>query len=110
MMAGTYRISAVPVLYTEGDFRGKLQGVCFTAASPTDKKEWFANNCGQFELVFGKIMPRNLANVIVASLAHGDEVELPGLYDESEFERGFLFEWTPVYLVVPPQFAHKILC
>jgi hypothetical protein len=108
-MAGTYRISAVPVLYTEGNFRGKLKGVSFTAASPMDTKEWFANNCGQFELVFSKIMPRSLAQVIVSSLMHGDDAELPGLYEESQFERGFLFEWTPVHLVAPPQFAQQSL-
>ena len=106
-MAGTYRISAVPVLHTQGDFKGKLKGVSFTAASPTDTKEWYANNCGQFELVFSKIMPRNLAQVIVTSLMHGDDAELPGLYEEWQFERGFLFEWTPVYLVTPPESMYE---
>ena len=108
-MAGTYRISAVPVLHTEGNFKGKLKGVSFTAASPSDTKEWFANNCGQFELVFSKIMPRSLAHIIVAALMHGDDAELPGLYDEVQFERGFLFEWSPVHLVAPPQFDHESL-
>lgn len=106
-MAGTYRISAVPVLHTQGDFKGKLKGISFTAVSPTDTKEWFANNCGQFELVFSKIMPRALAQVIVGSLMRGDDAELPALYEEWQFERGFLFEWTPVYLVAPPQYAHE---
>ncbi|HEY4380951.1 MAG TPA: hypothetical protein VGN01_11435 [Acidobacteriaceae bacterium] len=106
-MAASYRISAAPLLHTQGDFNGKLKGVSFTAVSPTDTREWFANNCGQFELVFSKIMPRNLAQVIVASLMHGDDVELPGLYDEWQFERGFLFEWTPVYLVTPQPYARE---
>ena len=70
--------------------------------------EWFSNNCGQFELAFSRIMPRSLAHVIVASLMHGDDVEFPGFYDESQFESGFIFEWTPVHLVVPPQFAHDL--
>ena len=100
-MAETYKISAVPVLHEQGDFKGKLKGVSFTAASGTDTKEWFAVNCGQFELVFSKVMPRKLAQVIVASLSQGDDVDLPGLYEEWQFERGFLFEWTPVCLVVP---------
>jgi hypothetical protein len=106
-MAETYKISAVPVLYSTGDFKGKLKGVSFTAASPMDTKEWFGANCGQFELAFSKIMPRSLAQAIVASLMHGDDVELPGLYYEYQFERGFLFEWSPVYLVAPPQYPYE---
>jgi hypothetical protein len=34
---------------------------------------------------------------------HGDEIELPGMYGEKEFEREFRFEWSPVHFVVPPQ-------
>ena len=100
-MPGIYRISATPVLYTTGAFKGKLKGVSFTSASPADTHEWYANNCGHFEIAFSRIMPRNLAQVIVASLTQGDEVELPGLYAEQEFEGGFLFEWSPVQFIVP---------
>jgi hypothetical protein len=106
-MAGTYRISATPLLHTEGNFRGKLKGVSFIAASPKQTHEWYSNNCGQFELAFSKIMPLSLARVIVASLMHGDDVEFPGLYEEEAFEQGFLFEWSPMHLVVPPHFAHE---
>ena len=108
IMAGNYRITATPLLHSGGDFKGKLKGVSFTAASPSNTVEWFSNNCGQFELAFSRIMPRSLAHVIVASLTHGDDVEMPGLYDESQFESGFIFEWSPVHLVVPPQFAHDL--
>lgn len=106
-MAGNYRISATPLLHAEGAFKGKLKGVSFIAASPTETNEWFANNCGQFELAFSKIMPASLARVIVAALVHGDDVEFPGLYTAEQFEHGFLFEWSPVHLVVPPQYAHE---
>jgi hypothetical protein len=105
-MAGTYKISATPLIHSTGDFKGKLKGVSFTAVSPANTIEWFSNNCGQFELAFSRIMPRCLAQVIVASLMHGDDVELPGFYEESQFESGFIFEWSPVHFVVPPQFAH----
>ncbi|MGA1982129.1 MAG: hypothetical protein ABSG84_06625 [Acidobacteriaceae bacterium] len=107
-MAGTYRISATPLLHSAGNFKGKLKGVSFTAASPTQTHEWFSNNCGQFELVFSRIMPASLARIIVASLMHGDDVEFPGLYEEEQFESGFLFEWSPVHFVRPPQFAHEV--
>lgn len=106
-MAGKYKISATPLLHTGGDFKGKLKGVSFTAVSPRDTHEWFSNNCGQFELTFSRIMPRSLAHVIVASLMHGDEVEFPGLYEESQFETGFIFEWLPMHFVVPPQFTSE---
>ena len=101
-MMGTYKISAAPLLYSKGEFKGKLNGVTFTAASAIDTKQWFANNCGQFETVFSRIMPSSLARLIVAALMHGDEVELPGIYEEEHFERGFLFEWSPVHFVLPP--------
>jgi len=106
-MAGSYRISATPLLHADGNFKGKLKGVSFTAASPLDTKEWFSNNCGQFELAFSRIMPASLARIIVASLMHGDDVEFPGLYNEEQFEQGFLFEWSPVHFVLPPRFAHE---
>src|ERR1700744_5239457 len=88
-MAGTYKITATPSLYCEGEYRGKLKSVLFRAVSPTDVRQWLAKNCGQFETAFGRIMPARLAGVIVDSLLRGDEVELPGLYAEHEFERGF---------------------
>lgn len=106
-MAESYKITATPLLHTEGNFKGKLKGVSFTAVSPTNTVEWFANNCGQFELEFSKLMPRSLAHVIVASLVHGDDVELPGAYDGAHFEHGFLFQWSPVHFVTPPQYDRE---
>jgi len=109
-MHGTYRISATPLLFAEGSFRGKLKGVSFTAVSGDDTKEWYANNCGQFELAFSRVMPRRLAQALVVALVHGDDVELPGLYALSEFEGGFVFEWSPVHFVVPPaRYPHEAL-
>src|SRR4051812_28570214 len=106
-MNGTYRISAVPVLHTEGEYHGKLKRVIFTASSETDTREWFANNCGQFESAFSRIMPAGMARIILSSLLEGDQVELPGLYREEQFARGFLYEWSPVYFVAPPQFDQE---
>jgi hypothetical protein len=100
-MAGTYRIAAQPMLNTEGEFERKLKGITFTATSATDARKWFAPDCGQFVSAFSKLMPRTLATVIVASLMHGDEVELPGLFREEQFEGDFRFQWSPVHFVVP---------
>jgi hypothetical protein len=47
-------------------------------------------------------MPESIALFLVAALTHGDEVEFPGTYFEYHFAQGFLFEWSPVYLVLPP--------
>ena len=107
-MAANYKISAEPTFYTDGPYAGKLKSVIFRAVSPTSTREWFAKNCGQFESAFARIMPASLAEIILSSLNHGDQVDFPGLYEESEFEQGFLFEWTPVYLIAPPTpFAEK---
>jgi hypothetical protein len=105
-MAETYKITAVPSLYTEGEHQGKLKGVTFTATSESDTMEWFSKNCGQFESAFAKIVAPGMARPIIVSLMQGDQVEFPGRYREEEFARGFMFEWSPVYLVAPPQFAY----
>jgi|ERR1017187_2584283 hypothetical protein len=104
-MTGTYKISATTMLHLNGEYAGKLKRVIFRATSGTDTREWFANNCGQFEAVFTRIMPATEARAIVAQLMDGKATEFPGLYREDEFERGFSFEWSPIYLVVPPVFA-----
>jgi len=101
-MAGTYRIAAQPILDTEGNFAGQLKGITFTATSATDTREWYTPNRSQFVAAFSKLMPRTLATLIVASLMHGDEVELPGLFREEQFEGDFRFQWSPVHFVVPP--------
>jgi hypothetical protein len=106
-MTELYRISATPSLYSAGEYQGKLKSVTFTAVSQNDSRQWFAKNCGQFETAFSKIMPANLAGVLVKSLMLGDEVEFPGVYQDHEFAQGFLFEWSPVYLVLPPIFFHE---
>jgi len=109
-MAETYKISAVPVLFPEGEFAGKLKGVTFRAVSATESRHWFTRNCGQFETAVSRIMHPSMARVMVATLTHGNHVELPGEYQEAQFERGFLLEWTPVHLVLPPQFAQGRAC
>jgi len=105
-MAETYKIAAVPSLYSEGEHQGKLRGVTFKATSENDSMEWFTKNCGQFESAFSEIVAPGMAKLIAVSLAQGDTVEFPGRYREEQFFRGFMFEWSPVYLVAPPQFAY----
>lgn len=103
-MAEAYKISATSSLYSAGEYQGKLKSVTFTAVSQNNTRRWFAKNCGHFESAFTKIMPAGLAQVLVASLSNGDDIEFPGAYLEYQFAQGFLFEWSPVYLVLPPIF------
>jgi hypothetical protein len=107
-MSATYKISAIPELYTEGEYKGKLRGVTFTASSPHDTMEWFTRNCGQFETAFARIMAPELAKVMVTSLMHNDAIDFPALYHKQQFARGFMFEWSPVYLVAPSAFAFHV--
>jgi hypothetical protein len=104
IMPGTYKITAVPTLFCEGKFAGQLKSVTFTAVSPTDTRQWPAKNCGQFETAFSRIMPKSEAHALVAALMNGDTLDLPGVYQENQFDQGFLLEWSPVHLVLPPIF------
>jgi hypothetical protein len=103
-MAEQYTISAEPRLYPEGEYKGKLRSVTFTAICPGSTRQWVANNRGHFELAFTRIMPEEAARAVVEALERGDTVDLPGSYHEHQFHQGFLFEWSPVYLVLPPIF------
>ena len=99
-MAEGYRISAMPEIED-----GTLTGVYFIAASESQRHEWFTRNCGQFPIVFARVMPREVARVLLASLEAGDRVEFPGRYSEEQFDRQFAFEWSPVHFLRPPEFA-----
>jgi len=98
------------LLFSEGEHQGSLSGVTFTAASSTDTRVWFAINCGQFEGAFIRLMPRSRVKMILAALVEGEEIELPGLYQEEQFDCGFRYEWSPVHLVVPPSYCVRPEC
>ena len=104
-MTEAYKLAAKPFLFPEGEFQGNLKGVTFVVTSPSDTKQWFTINCGQFSGCFGKLMPllpRQLVKEIVAALINGDEVEFPSLYQEPQFDRGFAYETSPVHFELPP--------
>ena len=61
-----------------------------------------AINCGQFEGAFTQLMPGSRAKAIVAALSDGEEIELPRLYQEEQFNRGFIYECSPVHFVLSP--------
>jgi len=102
MMTDPYKLAATPFLIAEGEFRGELKGAKFVATSATDTKQWFAISCGHFEASFSKLVPPQLAREMIAALIHGDDVAFPGLYQEKQFDHGFLYEASPVYFELPP--------
>ena len=107
-MAELFRLYAAPELFIDGEYKGKLKGVNFTATSAdnTSTVEWFARNRGQLEKAFSKIMHPDIARLMHLSLTQGHGVEFPGVYQEFEFARGFMFEWSPIYFVTPPTYAY----
>jgi len=88
-MNSEYELSAIPCLENEAQYKGQLKGILFVAKSMTDKMQWFAVNCGQFEESFGQIVPRGLAENIVSALSDGEEVTFPGHYSKTQFAGGF---------------------
>ena len=90
-MSETYALAATPLLFPHGEFEGKLKGVTFTATSPADIKQWFAVNCGQFEQAFARLVPATLAQEMIAELIRGDNLAVPGLYLERQFNSGFIY-------------------
>jgi hypothetical protein len=95
-MIGTYKLSAKPSLFSEGEFKGELRGVAFIATSSTETMEWFTINCGQFERAFSMLMPHKFATEMVVTLTRGEDIEFPGLYEQEQFGCGFNYEWLPV--------------
>jgi hypothetical protein len=97
-MTEAYKLAASPILFTEGQFEGKLKGVAFSATSPSDTKQWLTINCGQLLRCFHNLIPDGSAEAMVAALVGGDNVEFPGLHQEEQFECGFTYvhNGTPV--------------
>lgn len=98
----TYTLLAAPILFTHGQFKGKLKGVTFSAISSEDTKQWLTINCGQFQRSFSKLIPASLAEQMVDALTRGDNVEFPGLYQEEQFVDGFVHIQNETPIVLKP--------
>ena len=90
-MPEAYKLAASPILFSEGQFKGKLKGVAFTATSTRDTKRWRTVNCGQFPMCVNNLVPDGSADAMVAALVRGDDVEFPGQYQEEELKCGFTY-------------------
>jgi hypothetical protein len=58
--------------------------VTFIAATENETHKWWAVNVGTFEKDFTKIVPPELAAIIVARLRRGEIVEFPNRYELSQ--------------------------
>jgi len=96
----TYQLSAKPYRNTEGEFKGKLEGVMFIATSSSSTQQWFAINCGQLEKDFGALVSDDLATEIVAALTRGDEIDFPNRFRQEQLDRGFHYEGSPVHFIL----------
>ena len=97
IITGTYKLSALPLLITEGQFKGQLRSVAFRATSSAETMQWFAINCGQFEEFFSQLVSHRFATRTVDTLTRGQGVEFPGLYQKKQFDSGFHNRWSPIF-------------
>ena len=97
----TNKLSAKPLLISEGRFTGELLGVTFTANCANGTLQWFAVNCGQFDGAFAKLTSHELAKKIVDTLTGGKEIDFPGLYRQEHFGCAFQYKWSRVHSALP---------
>lgn len=88
-MASAYKLTATPFLFVDGQFKGEMRNVTFTAQSPTETERWFAINCGQFERAFSDLVGVNAARQMMSALSRGEDIEFPDLYQMEEFDYRF---------------------
>jgi hypothetical protein len=70
-----FRISAAPLLFTDGEQQGQLKGIIFTARSSAGTRQWFTGNHGQFEAAFSQMMSPQVARERISALMQGREVQ-----------------------------------
>jgi len=98
--SGTYRLSAKPYLTAEGEFKGHLEGVLFTATSSTRVRQWFAISCGQLEKDFRALVPQELAVEMMAALNQGADINFPDSFQQEQLDRSFHYEGSPVHFIL----------
>lgn len=88
-MPPMYKLTAIPSLLLEGDFKGHLETVTFVATSEIDTRKWWSVNSGSYERDFAKIVSQELSSDIVSRLREGETVEFPNRYELEQIEVGF---------------------
>jgi hypothetical protein len=64
-MAEPFKLTAIPDLLPEGEFKGHLETVTFIAANGEQRHKWWAVNVGTFESDFRKIVSPEMAQHVV---------------------------------------------
>jgi hypothetical protein len=116
-MARTYKLTATPFLFIEGEFKGKMRNVTFIAQSPTQTKRWFATDFGHFEAAFSDLVGVDVAKKMVAALHRGEDIEFPNLYEKEQFDYGFIHRkrfqllrrFDPPQHFIPVSLCHSTL-
>jgi hypothetical protein len=82
-MSGPYTVTITPGLLAEGEHKGHLEYLNFSAVSKTDTKKWSSVNTGtlldDFRAIFGEWGPS-----ILERLRNGETVELPRTFEIDE--------------------------
>jgi hypothetical protein len=89
MMAPIYKLTAEPFLLTEGEFKGHLETVSFTATSGEQTHRWQSVNTGTYVEDFSKIVSPELSQDIVNRLLEGRTVEFPNHYELDQLRNEF---------------------
>jgi hypothetical protein len=88
-MAPIYKLTAEPFLLTEGEFKGHLETVAFTATSGEQTHRWQSVNTGTYVDDFSKIVSPELSQDIVNRLLEGSTVEFPNHYELDQLRNEF---------------------
>jgi hypothetical protein len=75
-----YKLTAIPVILSEGAFKGHLEYVMFRAAAGGATKKMFMQNRANLVERFKRLVDWAEAEIIVAKLRAGEELVLPGTY------------------------------
>jgi hypothetical protein len=79
-MAGTFALTAIPLVLPDGEHKGHLEYVTFIATDGGYTKKWTATNTGTFAEDFARIVPPGNAQSIIERLQKGKTVLFTGLF------------------------------
>jgi hypothetical protein len=84
-----FTLTAIPHLLPEGEHKGHLEYVQFVAMEGSVKHKWSSVNVGTYAEDFAKIVPTDLARLILSRLRNGETVTFPGLWDLEQIKHQF---------------------
>jgi hypothetical protein len=76
----SYKLTAIPVILSEGAFKGHLEYVMFRATAGGVTKKMFMQNRADLVKKFNRLVDLAEAEAIVATLRRGEDLVLPGTF------------------------------